>query len=553
MPPSQRTSHAFPTQQLAIVAICRFSEPIAFNSILAYSYVMVKDLHNGDETNASFYSGLLISAYAVAEAITAMGWGAISDRYGRKPVVLIGLGGVALSSLIFGLAKHYWVALLARFVGGALNGNVAVMQTIVAEMVKHPEHEPRAYAVQPFVWTLGGIIGSAMGGFLAQPAHFYPTVFSPDGLFGKFPYLLPNLVAVIAILLAIIQGAIFLEETNPRHQQDHKVFEDDEIDEQTPLHHQRDRASLVRCSPDTARPHSDVDKTRHIRKRPSFLEESLPLPTEQTFDIRRNSFGTMHSIKLPQDYRNSSGLTRDDDRPRRTFNLAIIMLTLCLAFVAYHQMAFANTFPVYLLDKPDTPPGHLDFHGGLGLTLHDVGTYLAVNGFIALFIQGIVFPFFAEKVGVWKSFIIMVILYPTCYVIMPFISALPNSLIPVAIYVALILQGFYGIIVVPCALILLKNATASPLDLGKVNGLAMSASCLARTVSPPLVGMIYSEGGSGNAWLSCTAVAMLGVIQLFWVPREHIDAVEVESGLKMRTEHENVQGIEEGVVEDEEL
>lgn len=126
---------------LTQAAICRFSEPIAFNSILAYTYVMVKDLHGGDDTDASFYAGLLVSAYAVAEALTAMGWGALSDRYGRKPVVLIGLGGVAISSLIFGLASKYWVALLARFVGGALNGNVAVMQTMVAEMVTNPEHE----------------------------------------------------------------------------------------------------------------------------------------------------------------------------------------------------------------------------------------------------------------------------------------------------------------------------------------------------------------------------------------------------------------------------
>ena len=87
--------------------------------------MLVRDLRGTDQ-DASFYAGLLVSAYAVAEAITAMGWGALSDRYGRKPVVLIGLGGVALSSLIFGLAKSYWVALLARFIGGALNGNVAV-------------------------------------------------------------------------------------------------------------------------------------------------------------------------------------------------------------------------------------------------------------------------------------------------------------------------------------------------------------------------------------------------------------------------------------------
>lgn len=102
---------------------------------------MVQDLHNGDTTDASFYAGLLVSAYAVAEALTSMIWGVISDHYGRKPVVLIGLCGVAISSLIFGLAQSYWVALLARFVGGALNGNVSVMQTMVAEMVKNPAHE----------------------------------------------------------------------------------------------------------------------------------------------------------------------------------------------------------------------------------------------------------------------------------------------------------------------------------------------------------------------------------------------------------------------------
>ena len=126
--------------------ICRFSEPLAFNSILAYSYVMVKDL-GIHEKDAAFYSGLLLSAYAVAEAITALGWGAISDVYGRKPVALIGLAGVALSSIVFGMAKTYWVALLARFIGGALNGNVAIMQTMVAEMVTNPDHE-RAFPVK---------------------------------------------------------------------------------------------------------------------------------------------------------------------------------------------------------------------------------------------------------------------------------------------------------------------------------------------------------------------------------------------------------------------
>jgi len=164
MPPNPKDA-PFPTKQLIIIGrrkccprtrmrhtpsvatlltrptgICRFSEPLAFNSILAYSWLMVQDL-GIPEHDASFYAGLLVSAYAIAEAITAPGWGMISDVYGRKPVALLGLAGVAMSSIMFGMAPTYWVALLARFIGGALNGNVAIMQTMVAEMVKNPAHE----------------------------------------------------------------------------------------------------------------------------------------------------------------------------------------------------------------------------------------------------------------------------------------------------------------------------------------------------------------------------------------------------------------------------
>ena len=113
---------------------------------------------------------------------------------------------------------------------------------MVAEMVKVPEHEPKAYATQPFVWTLGGILGSAMGGFLAQPATFYPSLFPADGIFGRYPYLLPNLVSVVVIVLAIVQGMLFLEETNPRNAKTahEAVFEedvagDDVVDERAPL------------------------------------------------------------------------------------------------------------------------------------------------------------------------------------------------------------------------------------------------------------------------------------------------------------------------------
>ncbi|KAI3332219.1 MFS general substrate transporter [Xylariaceae sp. AK1471] len=532
--PGNRATPPFPTKQLTILAICRFSEPIAFNSILAYTYVMVKDLNGGEDRDTAFYAGLLVSAYAVAEALTAIGWGALSDRYGRKPVVLIGLGGVAISSLIFGLAEKYWVALLARFIGGALNGNVAVMQTMVAEMVKVPEHEPAAYASQPFVWTLGGIIGSAMGGFLAQPAIFYPSLFPADGIFGRYPYLLPNLVSVVVIVLAIIQGILFLEETNPRSklfssdtkqtiEADIAIDDDDSrIDETTPLTRGH-RVQHLRISA--------------ISERPVILEEGLPVAVEQSFDLRRTSFGTVHSIQFTPDAGadSVSSQTKIEEYTGPTFNFTIIMLTIALVVLSYHQMAFGTLLPTHLLDRPAAPRGQLDLIGGLGYTIHDVGIYLSVNGVLGLLIQGLVFPIFVSRIGVWHSFLWMVVFYPLSYVIMPFLSALPVNLQSPGIYLAMVLQSFFGIISLPTALILLKNATPSPTILGRVNGLAMSGCCLARTISPPLVGIIYAAGGSAAAWFSCAAVAALGVLQLFWVPREHVHDVVVDTAILGKT------------------
>ena len=144
----------------------------------------------------------------------------------------------------------------------------------------------------------------------------------------------------------------------------------------------------------------------------------------------------------------------------------------------------------------------------------------------------------------WKSFAWMIVFYPTAYLINPFLSVMPDVMVSPAIYAAMVLQSFFGIIAIPCALILLKDAVPSSLVLGKVNGLAMSACCLARTVSPPLQGIIYSAGGSASSWFSCAGFAVVGIVQLAWVPRRHepVEHVVVDSAILGKTtsqqEHE---------------
>lgn len=116
---------------------------------------MVQDFHVGRKSDASLYAGILIAAFALSESLSGMFWGGLSDRVGRKPVLLFGCAGTALSLIMLGFSSTFPLAIASRVLGGLLNGNIGVLQTMVGELVTRPEHEPRAYAVMPFIWSIG--------------------------------------------------------------------------------------------------------------------------------------------------------------------------------------------------------------------------------------------------------------------------------------------------------------------------------------------------------------------------------------------------------------
>jgi MFS family permease len=78
-----------------------------------------------------------------------MYWGGLSDRVGRKPVLLLGCIGTMFSMVMVGFAENIWVALIGRALGGLLNGNIGVIQTMVGELVTKPEHERMSLFIHP--------------------------------------------------------------------------------------------------------------------------------------------------------------------------------------------------------------------------------------------------------------------------------------------------------------------------------------------------------------------------------------------------------------------
>src|SRR5687768_18517025 len=86
--------------------------------------------------------GVLISSFAIAQLLSAPIWGRFSDRYGRRPALLVGLGASAIAYIIFAFADSLWLLFLSRLVQGAGGGTVGVIQAYVADTLK-PEQRAR--------------------------------------------------------------------------------------------------------------------------------------------------------------------------------------------------------------------------------------------------------------------------------------------------------------------------------------------------------------------------------------------------------------------------
>src|SRR5712671_7022410 len=102
--------------------------------------------------------GLLFSAYPLCQLVAGPILGRLSDRYGRRPLLIVSQAGTALSFLILGLSRNFTVMLLARMLDGASGGNILVAQAYVADVTK-PENRSRGLGLIGMAFGLGFVLG----------------------------------------------------------------------------------------------------------------------------------------------------------------------------------------------------------------------------------------------------------------------------------------------------------------------------------------------------------------------------------------------------------
>lgn len=167
------------------------------------------------ESEVAKWAGLTSAISSFSQAAMAVYWGTASDRFGRKPIILLGLTATMILSLAFGLSKSLPMLMTCRGMIGFMNGNVGIIRTMVAEMVPQKELQPQAFSIMPMVWTVGSIFGPSFGGSLARPVEKFPEIFGHWRLFQEFPFLLPNLVSAAFFIVGISTGFLFLHVCSP--------------------------------------------------------------------------------------------------------------------------------------------------------------------------------------------------------------------------------------------------------------------------------------------------------------------------------------------------
>ncbi|SAL98074.1 hypothetical protein [Absidia glauca] len=431
---------------------------------------MVRDFDIAKEEDIGYYIGFITASFALSQLLTGIHWGILSDRIGRRPVILCGMIGTIISITLFGLSKSYIWALLSRSLCGLLNGNVGVLKSMVAELTLSapPDQRTRAFSLLPLMYGLGCIIGPLLGGFLSNPVTTYPALFGNLGSLTDFlliyPYFLPCFISASICGVGFIFGVLFLEETLGGVQLQEKKQQ------------QEERQRLL----------------------------------DQTDEDGYNTFDQGNNEEDPS-------IKKIDPPPtlKEALTPTVWAISISYAIYAYQVVYYDELFPIWTASKRS--------FGGLGFASNEIGTALAISGCTTLVTQIFILPAMVRRFGLvrlYRSTLFILIFVYLSHGLVRLLYDVPDweghtdtkYWVWVGLFIVLMMKTMCQTIGFTSCTLLINNC--APLrSLGAINGFSQCCASLMRALGPATCGILWSQSISAT-WLPLSVRAYINWIFL---------------------------------------
>jgi MFS family permease len=524
--PEKKAVTAVPWKKVIVLLLCMLTEALSLTQLFPYVAFMVEDFGVAkDAKEVGMYAGFIASAFSLAQFFSSFFWGYASDLFGRRPVMLVGMAGTTLFTVLFGFSQTLWWAISVRALAGLMNGNIGVAKTYLGE-ITDATNRAKVFSVMGFIWGGGLVIGPLFGGFLSRPVIQYPFLF-PDGAWWTaaltmFPYILPNLVAASISFTGLIGGVFFLKESRRKKKEKNQQSSTRKGSKSTSgggssgasysvLATQEDADSDLEEAATTIPMQSialgDEDRTETTIS-PVESEGVDSVITEViALEMDGGKMDPAGSVALTGDAQedeackaeenaNANENENENENEKKRSRLDTIRM-LCSPLILTAVAMYALTALMYILYDETLSvwamtPIEL---GGLSLGTGMIGIALGASGIGLLAFQ----PFFAKlckSLGlllVFRTGCILAAFFLSC---LPFLNFLARRGVPEPILIMLLvclalIRSVHSVMTFTSS-VMMVNMSAPPGALGTVNGLGQSASSLFRAIGPTLGGWIFS-------------------------------------------------------------
>ena len=172
---------------MAFILVTLFIDILGIGIIVPILPVLIREFLGGNNVQAAVYYGVIISTYATMQFLCAPVLGALSDRYGRRPVILVSLFGLGIDYLIQGWAPSIGWLFLGRIIAGIMGASITTANAYIAD-VSTPQTRAQNFGFVGAAFGLGFIFGPVLGGLLGAISLRLPFFVAAGLALGNWLY-----------------------------------------------------------------------------------------------------------------------------------------------------------------------------------------------------------------------------------------------------------------------------------------------------------------------------------------------------------------------------